>query len=105
VRPPNGMSGGPLVQDFRGEVRSAGPGDRPDFGIDPDLSEGIRGPQGREYPSPVTHMRQVHVTGQAIGKRQPEPVVAQHLNISHVDTPNRAGAGAGALRGDGVVIT
>jgi hypothetical protein len=99
------MSGGPVVQDFRRKVGTARPGDRPDLGIDPNLSEGVRVSQGREDPSPVMHLGQIDIACQAIGKRQPEPVVAQHLNISHVDTPNRAGAGAGALRGDGVVIT
>ncbi len=78
------MSGCPLVQNFWREVRTVGPGDRPDLRIDSHLCEDLGVTQRREHSRPVPQMGQVHIARQAVRERQPEPVVAQHLDISHV---------------------
>jgi hypothetical protein len=66
------------------EVRAVGPGDRPVLGglLVPVAKAPGRG--GREHAAPVTQIGQVGVTGQAVGERQPEPVVAQDLDVGNV---------------------
>jgi hypothetical protein len=66
------------------EVGTAGPGNCPYLGINSNPGEGVRVSQESEHPSPVTHMRHVHVAGQAVRKRQPEPIMAQHFDVSYV---------------------
>ncbi len=84
MRPSYRMSGCPRVQDFWRKVRAVRPGDRPDLRVNSHLCENVRVAERREHPRPVPYMGQVHVTRQAIRERQPEPVVAQHLDVGHV---------------------
>lgn len=73
-----------LVEDFGREVRAVGPGDRPGFGVYLYLREGIGVAQGREHAGPVTQVGQVDVADQAVRERQPEPVVAEDLDVGNV---------------------
>lgn len=73
-----------LVQDFWREVRAVRPGDRPDLRVDSHLCEDLGIAQRHEHSCPALNMGQVHVTCQAVRERQPEPVVAQHLDVRHV---------------------
>jgi hypothetical protein len=84
MRLANRVRGCPLVQDLWRKIRTVRPGDRPDLRVDPHLRENFGVVQRREHACPVPHMGQVHVARQAARERQPEPVVAQHLDVSHV---------------------
>jgi hypothetical protein len=68
-----------LVEDFGRGVRAIGPGDRPGFGVYSYLREGTGVAQGREHAAPVTQIGLAVVADQAVGERQPEPVVAEDL--------------------------
>ena len=78
------MRSGSLVQNFWGEVEAAGPGDGANLGVDSHLGEECGIAQGRENAVQFPEMGQFDIADQAVGERQPQPVVAQDLHVGHV---------------------
>src|ERR1035438_9806429 len=74
----------PLVEDLRREVRSAGPGDRADLRIEAHLGKALGIAQRLEYPSTAAEVGEIDVADQAVRERQPQPVVAEHPDASHL---------------------
>lgn len=73
-----------LVEDFRREVRSAGPGDRADLRIDVHLGKILGIAQRLKYPATAAEVGEADVADQAVRERQPQPVVAENLHVGDV---------------------
>jgi hypothetical protein len=84
TRPTDQVCCGPLVQDFGREVRSVGPGDSADVGVDSYLHEECRIVQWGEYSVAVLQMGQIDVADQAVREREPQPVVAEDFHVADV---------------------
>jgi hypothetical protein len=100
-RLPDRVRCGAVVQDLRGQISSVRPRDGPDLEVDSHPPE-VRGiaERGKDTVLPA-QMRQVHVADQAVGEREPEPVVAEDFHVTAswsevTTTPFYASGGIGS---------
>lgn len=106
ARIPEGMCSGPLIQDLGCEVCSVGPGDGADLRVDVHACEVRRIAECGEDAFPLTEMGQIDIACQAVGEREPEPVVAEDFHVTDVmkrgdhraDSTSAAESGRAAVR-------
>ena|ERR1022692_1173464 len=84
ARIPDGMCSSALVQDLRCEVRSVGPGDGADLGVNAHVCEERRIAERGEHALPLTEMGQIDIACQAVREREPQPVVAEDFDVTDV---------------------
>jgi hypothetical protein len=73
-----------LIERLRGHIEIAGPDDRPELRIDPDLREKIGVAQRCEHATPLAFVER-DVADDAVLERQTQLVIADHLDVGDVD--------------------